>query len=83
MSRRDDPRLHEAAWRSSRSDCTDLEKLEALGLLERSCRTTDEPDIFDGFFHDHTIDIQTGELLGRYIAEERDSGRMIAACRAS
>jgi len=32
-------------------------------------------------FGDTTIDIQTGALLGRYIAEERDSGRMLRACR--
>ena len=31
-------------------------------------------------FADKTIDIQTGALLGRYIAEERDSGRMLRAC---
>jgi len=24
--------------------------------------------------------VQTGELLGRYIAEERDSGRMLRGC---
>ena len=38
------------------------------------------PDIFDKFFSDHSIDVQTGELLGRYIAEERDSGRRLRAC---
>ena len=31
-------------------------------------------------FNDHSIDIQTGALLGRYIAEERDSGRMFQDC---
>jgi hypothetical protein len=31
-------------------------------------------------FNDQTIDIRTGELLGRYIAEERDSGRMLRGC---
>ncbi len=31
-------------------------------------------------FEDTSIDIQTGELLGRYIAEERDSGRLLRAC---
>ena len=42
--------------------------------------TGDKPDVFDSFFNDHTIDIQTGELLGRYIAEERDSGRLLRSC---
>jgi rubrerythrin len=61
------------------SDCSDYEKAEALGLFERKV-DTDEKDIFAGLFDDKTIDIQTGALLGRYIAEERDTGRMIAAC---
>ena len=63
------------------SDCSDYEKAEALGLFERKV-DTGERDIFAGLFDDKTIDIQTGALLGRYIAEERDSGRMIAACAA-
>ena len=61
------------------SDCSDYEKAEALGLFERKV-DTGERDIFAGLFDDKTIDIQTGALLGRYIAEERDSGRMIVAC---
>jgi hypothetical protein len=63
------------------SDCSDYEKAEALGLFKTRAQT-DEPDIFSGFFNDATIDIQTGALLGRYICEERDTGRMIAACSA-
>ena len=31
-------------------------------------------------FDDKSIDIQTGALLGRYIAEERDSGRLLTSC---
>ena len=50
-----------------------------LGKLD----TGDEPDIFDGFFKDHSIDIRTGELLGRYIAEERDTGRLLRAVATS
>jgi rubrerythrin len=61
-----------------RSDCSDLEKMEALGLGELD--STDKPDVFDDFFKDHSIDIRTGEMLGRYIAEERDSGRVLRAC---
>ncbi len=60
------------------TECTDLEKMEAFGLGRLD--TGDEPDVFDGFFKDHTIDIATGELLGRYIAEERDSGRLLRQC---
>jgi rubrerythrin len=61
------------------SDRTDLEKVEALGLLD-FCVPDGEPDVFDNFFRDHSIDIQTGELLGRYIAEERDTLRLLASC---
>jgi hypothetical protein len=62
----------------ARSDKPDLEKLEALGVLR--FHTEDEPDIFDNFFRDHSIDIRTGELLGRYIAEERDTLRLVQGC---
>jgi hypothetical protein len=57
---------------------TDLEKMEAFEL--HTIDTGDKPDIFDTFFADHSIDIRTGELLGRYIAEERDSGRLLRSC---
>jgi hypothetical protein len=60
------------------SDRTDLEKMEKLGLGRLD--TGDKPDIFDGVFKDHSIDIKTGELLGRYIAEERDSARLLKCC---
>jgi rubrerythrin len=62
------------------SDCSDLEKMETLKLhrLDRG----DKSDIFDDFFKDHSIDIATGELLGRYIAEERDSARLFKQCHA-
>jgi len=60
------------------SDRSDLEKMELLGLHELD--RGDGPDIFDGFFGNHDIDIRTGELLGRYIAEERDSARLLRSC---
>jgi hypothetical protein len=63
------------------SDCSDLEKMEALKLHRLD--TGDKPDIFDGFFKDHSIDIRTGELLGRYIAEEHDTGRLAGGCYAA
>ncbi|HEV2368415.1 MAG TPA: hypothetical protein VGR90_00990 [Acidimicrobiales bacterium] len=61
-----------------RSGRSDLEKMEALGLHKLD--TGSEADVFDGFFKDHSIDIRTGELLGRYIAEERDSARLLRQC---
>src|SRR5215468_7441148 len=57
------------------ADCSDLEKFEALGFNRDVTR-----DIFKGIFDDESIDPQTGELLGRYVAEERDSGRRLRAC---
>jgi rubrerythrin len=63
------------------ADCSDYDKAEALGLFKAPA-AAGEPDLFDNFFRDHSIDIRTGELLGRYIAEERDTGRMIADCAA-
>jgi rubrerythrin len=60
------------------SDCSDLEKMRALKLHRLD--STGKPDLFDDFFKDHSIDIATGELLGRYIAEERDTGRLLRDC---
>jgi rubrerythrin len=60
------------------SDRSDLEKMRSLKLHRLD--STDKPDLFDDFFKDHSIDIATGELLGRYIAEERDTGRLLRAC---
>ena len=68
----------ERALEIVRAECSDLEKFEALGLHKLD--TGDEPDIFDDLFKDHTIDIRTGEMLGRYIAEERDSARLFRSC---
>ena len=72
-----DPKFAEqlAIATSGRSD---LEKMEALGL--HRLYTGDDPDIFDDVFKDHSIDIATGELLGRYIAEERDSVCLLRCC---
>jgi rubrerythrin len=75
----EDPK-HEERMEIARSDMSDLDKLDALGILN-FC-SDDEPDIFDGFFRDHSIDVQTGELLGRYIAEERDTLRLVTGCKA-
>ncbi len=60
------------------SDRSDLEKMEKLGLGRLD--SGDKPDIFDDVFKNHSIDIATGGLLGRYIAEERDSARMLRSC---
>jgi rubrerythrin len=74
----DDEARREKARAIVTSDCSDLEKFEALVLHRLD--TGAKPDIFDDFFKDHSIDIATGELLGRYIAEERDSARLFRQC---
>jgi hypothetical protein len=74
---KDDPGLEKRLAIVS-SDRPDVEKFELLGLQKLD--TGDKPDLFDDFFKDHSIDIATGELLGRYIAEERDSGRLLRSC---
>jgi hypothetical protein len=52
---------------------SDLDRLLFLGYGE----TREDP--FSGLFNDHSIDPQTGALLGRYVAEERDTIRRLRA----
>ncbi len=58
---------------------SDCEKFEQLSIGVKPQGT----DVFARFMDDLTIDIGTGQLMGRYIAEERDSNRMLQACRAA
>jgi len=58
-----------------RSPASDAEKVACMTRGE----SEDERDIFGGFFKDTTIDPETGALLGRFIAEERDTGRRLRA----
>jgi len=41
-----------------------------------------DSDMLSTIFQDKSIDIETGALLGRFIAEERDSERRLRACYA-
>ena len=61
----------------SNSKKSDLEKLLFLGYGEP------RKDPFGKFFDDHTIDPQTGALMGRYLAEERDTIRRLRALTES
>ena len=72
---RDDPALADRISVAT-SDIADHEKFEQLGY------GAPRPDVFGGMFADVTIDIETGALLGRFIAEERDSARRIDAAYA-
>ena len=77
----DDPKRAERLAVACSTEISDYDKMHALGVARIAEDTAKSgPDIFDKFFSDHSIDIQTGELLGRYIAEERDSGRRLRAC---
>ena len=78
LRKKDDGQTAKTIELVRRTDCSDLDKMHTLKLDRLDTGT--EPDIFDNFFKDHTIDIQTGELLGRYIAEERDTGRILRHC---
>jgi mannose-6-phosphate isomerase-like protein (cupin superfamily) len=60
------------------ADLTDREKFEKLGIGRRPDPSV--PDRWANYFDDTTIDIATGELLGRFISEERDSVRLLADC---
>ena len=58
-----------------RSNRTDVSKFRALKFHKGPGAT----DVFDSMFMDKTIDPVTGGLLGRYIAEERDTGWKLKA----
>ena len=69
---------HAKRLRFAKSSKTDLDKLVKFGFD----RDPSAPDVFDRMFNNHDIDITTGALLGRYIAEERDTARLLhGLCR--
>ncbi len=58
-----------------RSEVSDVEKFEKLKIGQSAGE--EEPDQLLQLLADKSIDAQTGALLGRFIAEERDSGRLL------
>ena len=78
MQPRSDGKEAERMSIATSTSLTDREKFEKLGLGRAP--DPDKPDFFSGFLNDSTIDIATGTLLGRYISEERDTGRMLRGC---
>lgn len=76
LREKDDPD-HDKRVAIVTSDRSDVEKIEKLGLHRID---EDVLCLFDDVFKDHSIDIRTGELLGRYIAEEFDSARLLRCC---
>jgi hypothetical protein len=77
---KDDPKNAERMVIAGSTVLSDKEKFDALGLGRRV--QNGDRDIFDTFFENKDLDPVTGGLLGRYIAEERDSGRKLADCYA-
>ena len=75
---RPDAKLAERMAIASSTALSDKEKFEALGLGRRPTNGTS--DVFDNFLENKDLDPATGGLLGRYVAEERDSGRKFAEC---
>ena len=75
---KEDPKNAERMAIAGSTSLSDKEKFEALGLGRRP--ENGASDVFDNFFQNKDLDPVTGGLLGRYVAEERDSGRKFAEC---
>lgn len=75
---KEDPNLERDLEVAGSTTLTDRQKVEHFGLG----RLTETLSFFDDIFKDHSIDIRTGELLGRYVAEEFDSARLLSGCYA-
>jgi hypothetical protein len=73
-----DPKHAERMAIAASTALSDKEKFEALSLGQAP--QNGARDIFDSFFENKDLDPVTGALLGRYVAEERDSGRKLAEC---
>lgn len=72
----DDQGLQDRTSIVGSTEISDVEKFERFGLHELDKLLC----YFDDVFKDHSIDIRTGELLGRYITEEHDSCRLLRRC---
>jgi hypothetical protein len=73
---REDQGLEERLPVAMSPDISDIDKFERFGLHELAKVLS----YFDDVFKDHSIDVRTGELLGRYVAEEHDSCRLLRDC---
>jgi hypothetical protein len=71
---RPDPKLADRIAIAKSKALTDREKFDKLGF------GAPRRDGFARLFEDSTIDIETGTLLGRFVSEERDTGRRLDAC---
>lgn len=76
LRERDDPKF-DKTMKLVCSDVSDLEKFKKLGY-DKTPDDSGEDGLLQ-LLSDKSIDPQTGALLGRFIAEERDSGRILRA----
>ena len=59
--------------------CSEASDAEKIAMVTSTLGGNNDVDPFARLFNDTSIDPETGALLGRYIAEERDSGRRLQA----
>ena len=71
------PESSDAKFAMACSTMSDVEKFNTFGVG----REPGGRDVFDRMFENKDLDPITGGLLGRYIAEERDSGRVLHEAR--
>ena len=74
LREKDDPNF-DKTMKLACSDVSDLEKFQKLGY-DKSADEDGEDQLLQ-LLADKSIDPQTAALLGRFIAEERDSGRIL------
>lgn len=74
-----DGRLKNAGDIACDPNLSDKEKFEKLGLTGPR-KGNEEPDQFNAMWNNKDLDGTTGGLLGRFITEERDSGKRLRAC---
>jgi len=70
-------KVSDAKFAMACSSMSDVEKFDVFNVG----RAPGGPDVFDRMFENKDLDPVTGGLLGRYIAEERDSGRVLHEAR--
>jgi rubrerythrin len=59
------------------SSVSDEKKFQALGVGSKGTNGSDDTDQLLNLLADKNIDPQTGALIGRFICEERDTGRVL------
>ena len=60
-----------------KSKATDEDKFASFGIGTKTSPPSGEVDSLLQILADKSIDPQTGELMGRFISEERDTGRQL------